>query len=303
MKYSQIIVVLALGSILFSCKKNTEEETPEELNYYKVEDFTEAVFTNGIEGPAFKDGKLYAVNHETQGTIGIVESSGAVSTYATLPTGSIGNGIRFDVQGNMYIADYPKHNILKIPAGSTTVEVFANEDQMNQPNDVAIMKDGTLFASDPNWGESTGNLWMISNTGIVTLMEDSMGTTNGVEVSADEKYLYVNESVQRNIWRYEITPTKTLINKTLFKEFTDFGMDGMRCDVNGNLYVARFEKGVIAIFSPEGELLREVVLPGANPTNVAFGGPDFKTVYVTLQSEKRIVKFLNETSGRVSLFE
>ena len=91
------------------------------------------------------------------------------------------------------------------------------------------------------------------------------------------------------MWRYEIGQDKSITNKTLFYEFTDFGMDGMRCDIDGDLYIARYGKGVIAILSPQGKLLREVVLPGVNPTNVAFGGSDFRTVYVTLQSKKKIV--------------
>ncbi len=302
MKYLSIVSIVGISMFFCSCSDDSKDgDKSDSPNYYQISEVTDTVFTGGIEGPAYYKGKLYAVNFEKEGTIGIVESNSNISSI-DLPKGSVGNGIRFDMEGSMYIADYPKHNILKIAEGSKEVEVFANEDQMNQPNDIAIMKDGTLFASDPNWGESTGNLWSISNEGIVTLLEGNMGTTNGVEVSADEKYLYVNESIQRKVWRYEIHADKSVTNKTLFYEFTDFGMDGMRCDLEGNLYIARYGKGVVAIISSEGELIREVKLPGMNPTNVAFGGSDFKTIFVTLQSEKEIVSFLNEKAGRVSLF-
>ncbi len=71
-------------------------------------------------------------------------------------------------------------------------------------------------------------------------------------------------------------------NSSLLFEFPDFVMDGMRCDVNGNLYITRFGKGTVVKVSPEGKILEEVQLTGKKPTNVAFGGEDGRTVYVTL---------------------
>lgn len=294
--------LLSLCIFLVACEPSNDEKDQVKEVFYEEQTVTESVFTTGIEGPAFYDGMLYAVNYEKEGTVGVINSVGEVETHVVLPEGSIGNGIRFNKSGDMFIADYPKHNILKLDAGSNEVEVFAHEPNMNQPNDIAIMQDGTLIASDPSWSDNTGKLWTISNTGDVTLVEEKMGTTNGVEVSPDDKFVYVNESVQRKVWKYEVDSDNSLKNKTLFYEFKDFGMDGMRCDVEGNLYIARYGKGVVAIVSPEGELIREVKLPGENPTNVAFGGPDFKTVFVTLQSEKKIVSFKSEFKGRVSLF-
>lgn len=81
-------------------------------------------------------------------------------------------------------------------------------------------------------------------------------------------------------------------------EFPDFGMDGMRCDIKGNLYIARFGKGVVAVVSPEGKLLREIPLIGKRPTNVAFGGTDGKTLYVTMQDQGNIECFSVEIPGR-----
>ena len=80
--------------------------------------------------------------------------------------------------------------------------------------------------------------------------------------------------------------------------FDEHGMDGMRCDADGNLYIARYGAGVVAIVSPAGQLLREVPLRGRKPTNVAFGGADGKTVYVTLQERGAIETFRAERAGR-----
>ncbi|MGI9550052.1 MAG: SMP-30/gluconolactonase/LRE family protein [Aurantibacter sp.] len=244
---------------------------------------TEFSFTKGIEGPAVdKEGNLYAVNFKEQGTIGIVDGNGNGSVFAILPQGSIGNGIRFDQEGNMNIADYTGHNVLQIKKGSKEVSVLAHNPDMSQPNDLAIAPNGTIYLSDPNWAESTGRIWMVNASRKIILLEENMGTTNGIEVSPDGKKLYVNESVQRNVWQYDINEDGGLSNKTKFIVFEDFGMDGMRCDVLGNLYITRYEKGVVVIVSPDGEILDEIHLKGKNPSNITFGGKDGKTCFVTL---------------------
>lgn len=243
----------------------------------------EWTFTKGIEGPAIdKAGNLYAVNVFKQGTIGVVSPAGEASLYVTLPEGSVGNGIRFDKAGFMYIADYTKHNILKVNPATKEISVFAHNPAMNQPNDIALcLKTGRLYASDPNWKESTGKLWLITAKGETILLEENIGTTNGVEVSPDGRLLYVNESIQRNVWVYDIKKDGTVENKRLFTTFSDFGMDGMRCDSAGNLYITRHGKGTIAIFSPRGVLLREIQLKGKLCSNIVLSH-DEKTAYITM---------------------
>jgi gluconolactonase len=278
---------------------------------YKASQFTPVnSFTSGVEGPACdRAGNLYAVNFERQHTIGKVTPSGESSVFLELPRGSIGNGIRFDSYGDMYIADYTNHNVLRVNmaacARATTlaernaaISVYGHEPSMNQPNDIAISANDVIFASDPHWGESWGQIWRVDRRGRVSLLETRMGTTNGIEVSADERTLYVNETVQRNIWAYDLSPEGDISNKRLLLQFEDFGMDGMRCDVDGNLYVTRWGKGTIAKVSPRGEVLLEVELEGKNCTNIAFGGPDGCTCYVTVADRGNIETFRVERPGR-----
>ncbi|SFC93065.1 SMP-30/gluconolactonase/LRE family protein [Pseudoalteromonas denitrificans] len=256
------------------------------------------VFTQGIEGPAVDNkGHLYAVNFKNQGTIGKVIKKDQAQLFITLPKGSIGNGIRFDSHNNMFIADYTGHNILKVDNKTKLVTVFAHNKKMNQPNDIAIMKSGVLFASDPNWSNNTGNLWRIDKDGSTHLLESNMGTTNGIEVSNDQKLLYINESKQRKIWQYDIQKGNTLINKRLLIEFPDFGLDGMRTDIKGNLYVARYGKGVIAKVSPQGKLLKEIQLRGKFPTNIAFGGNNRDQIFITMQKRGAIETIMADYSG------
>lgn len=255
-------------------------------------------FTSGAEGPAVgRTGIVYAVNYAKQGTIGQITGDGKSSLFLELPSGSIGNGIRFDSKGNMLIADYTKHNILKVNMLTKAVSVFAHNPKLSQPNDIAIDTKDRLFASDPNWKENTGRIWRIDTDGKFTLL-DSMGTTNGIEVSPDNKYLYVNESVQRKVWKYDLNEKGEISNKRLIHEFPDFGMDGMRCDVDGNLYITRHGKGTVAKLSPSGKLIREISTIGKLPSNIAFGGKDGRTAYITLQDRGNMESFRVDQPGR-----
>ena len=252
--------------------------------------------TTGVEGPAVdKGGTVYYVNFEHQGTIGQISPEGAASIFIELPEGSIGNGIRFDSRGNMLIADYTNHNILKVYMATKKISVFAHESKMNQPNDIAIDTKDRLYASDPDWKKGTGRIWRIDTDGKFTIL-DSLGTANGIEVSPNEKTLYVNAS--RKLWAYDLSPKGDVSNKRLLIEFPDFGMDGMRCDINGNLYIARFGKGMVAKVSPEGKVIKEIPLVGKRPTNVAFGGKDGCTVFVTLQDQGNLESFRADIPGR-----
>lgn len=285
------IYASALAFALTGCE--VIDKVQHELPRYQPWDYVaDGIFTPGIEGPAVgPDGNLYAVNFAREGTIGRVADPGNAELFVNLPDGSTGNGIRFDQQGKMYVADYTGHSILQMDIDSRAITVFAHNSAMHQPNDIAITTAGVLYASDPDWANSTGQLWRIERDGSTHLLEANMGTTNGVAVSPDQRHLYVNESVQRKVWVYDLQADGSINNKRLLIEFSDHGLDGMRCDAQGNLYIARYGAGTIAVVSPAGKLLREVFLKGERPTNVAFGGADGKQVYVTLQDRGAIETF------------
>ncbi len=252
--------------------------------------------TNGVEGPAVdQSGALYWVNYEKQGTIGLLSPGGAPGLFVELSNGSIGNGIRFDSHGNMLIADYTNHNVLKVDMTTREVTIFAHEARMSQPNDIAIDSRDRIYASDPDWKSGTGKVWRIDTDASVTLL-DSLGTANGIDLSPDDKTLYVNAS--GNIYAYDLSPEGAISNKRVLISFADRGMDGMRCDIKGNLYVARFGKGMVVKISPEGKVIKEIKLVGNKPTNVAFGGADGCTVYVTLQDQGNLESFRTDQPGR-----
>ena len=128
-------------------------------------------------------------------------------------------------------------------------------------------------------------------------MAEHLGTTNGIEISPDGKTLYVNESVQRAVWAFSIAPNGSLQEKRLVKQFDDFGLDGMRTDIDGNLYITRYGKGTVVKMTPKGEILREIDVLGPKPSNICFGGPDGRTAYVTEVEKRRIVQFRIDRPG------
>jgi len=288
----RFLIVLALFCV--------QAQAQDVAGLFIVQDFTkENIFTNNIEGPAFdKNGNLYVVNFERDGTVGLVKPNGDAELFITLPQGSTANSVQFDSKGKMYLADFTGHNILKVDMKSKKVSVYVHHDGFNQPNDICINKKDQIFASDPNWKESKGKLWRIDKGGKAVLLTDQMGTTNGIALSPDEKVLYVNESVQRKIWKFNVDEKGNIANKTLFAEFPDFGFDGMKCDAEGNLYVTRYGKGAIAVLSPDGKVIREVQLKGKNCSNLVFGGLNGKLVFVTLQDRKGMERFRNDIAGK-----
>jgi signal peptidase len=258
-------------------------------------------FPKGIEGPAVDSaGNLYVVNFHKRGTIGRLRPGAtAFEPFAKLREGSIGNGIRFDRQGRMYVADFPKNNVLVLEPGQTEPHEYFHSDQFNQPNDLAIAADGTLYASDPDFGGHTGQIWRITRGpngkghGEVMSCNRTLGITNGIDLSPDGQTLYVGESGTCQLWAYRLQGAKLIAPSDPLKKFNDppvggvpSDIDGLRTDIDGRIFVTRISQGRVTILKPDGQVEREVPLLGKEPTNLTFGGPDGKTVFVTQSDGK-----------------
>jgi len=282
--------LLTLCLLLAAAPAALAEKTPVP---YRAWDYVgDGVFTSDIEGPAVgPDGALYVVNYGRNGTIGRVTpgaDGGDAKLFVELPPGSVANGIRFAPDGTMRVADKAGKQLLRIDPVTGAIEVLARLPQSTGPNDVALAPDGSVFLSDPDWVDTrNGRLWRVTADGQVQLLEDHMGTTNGVEVSPDGKRLYLNESVQRAVWVYDLVDGKPQ-NKRLLHRFDDYGLDGMRCDPDGNLYIARYDGAQVAVLAPDGRLVRTIALKGHKPSNVTFDGAQ---VFVTLQDRGAIETF------------
>jgi sugar lactone lactonase YvrE len=100
------------------------------------------------------------------------------------------------------------------------------------------------------------------------------------------------------IWRYRLSPEGEISHKELFYAFDDFGLDGMRCDEKGNLYVTRYGKGTVLILSPDATPADEIILRGKKCSNICFGGPDGRVCYVTIADDGSVETFRARHAGR-----
>ena len=90
---------------------------------------------------------------------------------------------------------------------------------------------------------------------------------------------------------YDILDNGFIANKELFFSFKEFGLDGMRCDANGNLFVCRYDKGTVVVLSPLGTLIKEIVLKGKKPTNITFSN-DYDFCYITM-ADRGCIEIVN----------
>lgn len=302
----RLFIIITLIFSICSCSQN-ESIKPVEINDTDTSitntpilstQYTEAVFTEGIEGPFInQNNEIYVVNFMIEGNIGIIDTNGAVSEFAYLPVHpktaiqGIGNSIQKYTDSTLIIADYVNHIIWELNIKTKKFTIFCEEPKMNQPNDLTINSKGFVFASDPRWADSTGNLWLISPNGKSKLLEKNMGTTNGVCLSKDEKTLYVNESIQRKVWAYDVSELGEISNKRLVHQFKDAGLDGMKSLANGNILIARYGAGEIIELDSKGMIFNHYKLIGNKPTNITITSNE-KIAYITLQDKMWVEKVI-----------
>lgn len=257
-----------------------------------------------IEGASVNtNGDIFAVNYgssESTHQLGQVFPQQRLF-YSDTNTGSFFNGIRFLNSVTALVADVTNHRILKLTVGDGNVVTnstnYCSDANMLQPNDLTVSKTGTVFTSGMNWladtDDTDGDIWSCLPHGTAKRLE-LLGRTNGIELSPDEKHLYVSESYNRaglpvvqRIWRYNTNIEEgTISGKKLFADFdsidktSEVDIDGMKTDINGNLFVTRHSANHVAVFSPQGALIGKIALNFPRPTNLEFGGVNGTTLYI-----------------------
>jgi gluconolactonase len=161
-----------------------------------------------------------------------------------------------------------------------------NDTRFTSPNDLAIRSDGTLYFSDPQYQNNANpqkgeHLYRVTAppTRTPSIVADAPSTPNGVTLSPDEKTLYVSGS---GLKKFAVMTDGTLGAGADF--VVGSGGDGMAVDCAGNLYVAGNMGNAVRVYSPAGMPLGTIQADGSGTTtNVAFGGTDHKTLYITAQ--------------------
>ena len=214
---------------------------------------------------------------------------GAVPRVVLEPSGH-SNGINADNEGRILLAQHDGHVARLLDSGETEILVSEYEGQrLNSPNDLDVHSSGAIYFTDPPYGVEEedreldfSGVYRLDPDGSLTLLTREFARPNGIVLSPDESRLYVNDSQENIVRVYDVAADGSLTNGRLFAEpqdaEADGATDGMKVDVEGNLYTTG--PGGVWIYAPDGELLGRLPTP-ESPTNLAFGGSDMQTLYIT----------------------
>jgi gluconolactonase len=238
------------------------------------------------EGPAFDGlGNLYFVNWSTSSIVKLTPEGVAAEFFNT---GGIPAGLAFHQDGSLYVADEgdDTHGVLRVTGNRATILANTFEGaSLNGANDLVFDREGVLYFSDP-WRSSlanpVGGFYRLFADGRLERLDHGLAFPNGVALSADGDAVFLAETYRNRILRYEIAPDGRVGPRDEFAALPGaHGPDGMAFDEAGNLYVAHYGGGKVAIYGPSGEIAGEISVPGENVTNVAFGGADRQTLIIT----------------------
>jgi gluconolactonase len=172
------------------------------------------------------------------------------------------------------------------PATQTVVAATYMGQRFDSPNDLAVRSDGNIYFSDPDYQapatrpQTATRLYRVSPAGAVSVVDETLGQPNGVTLSLDEMTLYV--SGQQGLFRYTVAADGTTGTRTAHGTSSSAlsGSDGMGIDCAGDLWVTT--NANVVVVNPSGTEIGRFALTGVDgATNVAFGGADHKTVYIT----------------------
>ena len=238
--------------------------------------------------------------------------SGKTVVYRS-PSG-MSNGIKFDAQGRMVVAegaDFGGRRITRtdLATGKSVIVAAMFEGRpLNSPNDISIDLQGRIYFSDPRYlghepiDQPVMGVYRLDPDGKLSRIITDASKPNGVAVSPDQKTLYVvtnddglmgfdqlpkgtpARKGRMELSAYNLKPDGTAtFRKMLVNYAPEDGPDGLACDAEGNIFAAvRNEKRFgISVYSPEGKELSYLATP-ERPTNVGFGrGAEATTLYIT----------------------
>jgi len=241
------------------------------------------------EGPAADPvGNIYFSDGKND-TIHFYETGKPVVPWVTNSLDA--NGMMFNPAGELVVCEGAAFRVVAYNVTTRTYRVLVGggpQREFNEPNDLAVDRYGGFYFTDPNYrhrGQEAirkEDVYYVAPDGRVTCVSKVCQKPNGILLSADERYLYVADNAGRCLYRYDVLAPGQLTNEVRWVDL-DANPDGMTADEHGNIYVACGRTG-IRVVSPSGRIIG-TVLPGRYASNVVFGGPDFRTLFITSQRE------------------
>ena len=290
------------------------------------------VMTQGLafpEGPvALSDGAVLVVEIQ-RGTLTRVAEDGTQSIVAELGGGP--NGAALGPDGHCYIcnnggfewhkgrdgrvfpgeqpANYTGGRIERVDLKTGAVETLyeaCNGERLKGPNDLVFDQTGGFWFTDhgktsPRTRDRTGVFYAAADGSRIEEVIFPIEAPNGIGLSPDEKTLYVAETPTGRLWAYAIASPGALdvdVPRRMLAQRPDFHMfDSLAVDASGNVCVATLITGGITSHSPDGSAVEFFAMPDVLTTNIAFGGEDLQTAYITLSSTGKLIKATWPTPG------
>ncbi|MFI6163807.1 SMP-30/gluconolactonase/LRE family protein [Micromonospora haikouensis] len=213
------------------------------------------------------------------------------ATFDTFLANSGSNGLALSPDGRQLVAaTHDQRSVSSYRIDDLTRGVVAANYQgraFNSPNDVAVRSDGVVYFTDPNFQRGARADQMSGRTSVfrvsggqVSLVDDALRQPNGIALSPDGATLYVGAYGENKIYKYAVAPDGSTGPRSVFVNYVG-GPDGGTIDCAGNVYWASGFDGLVHVYSPTGVELGTVRSGSTGTTNVAFGGSDRRTLYVT----------------------
>ena len=248
-----------------------------------------SIFASGLrgpEGPAFdRAGNLYVTELEG-GTVQRIAPDGTVSAFVR--TGGRPNGSAFHRNGDLYIADASLGAVFRVPPdGRPYMFADAGEEAFRNPNDLAFDRQGGLYLTDPvmNGGDPDGRVYYVRPDGDISLFAEGLRFPNGVALTPDGDHLMVAETRTGAIHEFTLDAPGSYAQRRVRVELEHGpergGPDGMAFTEDGFLYVAIARFGAVVVIDPDDNLVERIEPGGGFPTNVAFGGGERRTLFIT----------------------
>ena len=257
-----------------------------------------------LEGPVFDDaGNLY-VTDIPFGRIFRIDAAGGwtlVTEYDGEP-----NGMKFLNDRELLITDY-KNGLMVCDIGSGAVRPFLarrNSERFKGVNDLTFDTQGNLYFTDQGQTglhDPTGRVYRLRPNGQLDLLLDNVPSPNGIVLSLDERVLFVAVTRGNAVWRGPLLADGSLSKVgAFFRSYGPSGPDGLALDAQGRLIVANPGLGYVWVLNHRAEPLVVVRSPvGASLTNVAFGGPERKTLYCTESVSGSILRIALDVPGAI----
>jgi gluconolactonase len=240
-----------------------------------------------LEGPSFdRAGNLYVVD-PAWGRIFRVSPGGDVERFVEYDGEP--NGLKIHADGRIFVADY-RHGIMVVDPATRSVQPFLDRsalDRFKGVNDLVFASNGDLYFTDQGLTglhDPTGALYRLRADGRLDKLLANIPSPNGLVLNAAENTVYVNVTRANCVWRVPLLADGTPYKVGVFIQLSGGlgGPDGLAADEAGALAVAHVGMGTVWLFSALGEpLLRVRSAAGLATTNVAYGGPHNRTLFIT----------------------